>query len=129
MAWCVQSPKPLPKWMNFYVVIRDWEFPEFCILGSVCSTFTLYGLTRNYYRQLNFHYCHMVIFQVMLSMRIAYKAQGFVLQCVYITSCFCCMVAGVIVVAYYTTFQIAPGFWRQARNVSELISYGFQLSR
>lgn len=117
----------LPKWMNFYVILRDWAFPAFTVLAYYSGCGILYELTRNYYRQIHFHYCHMIIFQMMLNMPPSYKAFGGVLRILYMVGFCCCLVANVTVMAYYTTFQIAPGFWNQATDASELISYGFQL--
>lgn len=128
IAWCVSAPKELPKFLNFYVVVRDLAFPVIAVISFYIGSTILYVFSANEPRPLNFHECHMQIFQILLNMATVHDAIGFRMRIAYVFTSLCCLVANVIVVAYYTTFQISPGFWCQARNTKEMIEYKFQLS-
>lgn len=128
ITWCINAPKELPKWMNFYVVTRDWPFPVLTFIAFYLSSSMLYVCTANAEQRLTFHHCHLTIFQVMLCISSNYDPKSFFIKLAWIGAVLCCLVLNVIACAYYTMFQITPGFWSQAENTNELKSYKFQLS-
>lgn len=114
--------------MNFYVIIRGYEFPTLTVISYYTSSILLYRLTMNSYRKLNFHECHMVIFQVMLTMPTNFEARSALMRLIYVPAAICCQILNVTVIAYYTMFFISPARWSQATNIKEMTEYKFQLS-
>lgn len=123
ITWCLNGPRKLPQWMNFYIILRDTTFPIFTFFSFYITSGLLYALTATSVKPLNYHQCMLIIFSVMLNMSTNFYPKKLFLRVGYILGVLSCLILTVTVIAYYTMFTIVPLYLKQAKTIKQLESF------